>query len=500
MADRSMKRPLGVIEDVLVQVDKFIILADFVIQDCEGDYEVIIILGRPFLATGKSLCAVEAEELTFWFGDEKVVFHLCMSMRKPNSNKVCSLLDLVTNVIDDDTSDTINVGDILEDVLLNFDNDDMDGFMECVNSLKGIVLYNYASRKLSSDLENRNTFPTKPSIEDPPTLELKPLPSHLCYEFFGPCSTLPVILSSCLTNVQIKLEDGPKPSIVHQRRLNEAMQEVVKKEIIKLAGQALYCFLDGYSGYNQILIAVEDQKKTTFTCPCGTFAFMRMPFGLCNALLLEKDAKFNFNDDCVRAFELLKLKFTTTPIITAPNWSVPFELMCDASDIAVRDYLGQRINKIFHLVYYASKTMNSFQVNYIVIVFEIEKFRPYLMSTKVIVHTGHATLHYLMRKEDSKARLMRWVLLWQEFDVDIQDRKGSDNEVADHLSHLEDEGRPHDGLEINDSFPYEQPLAILMKDVPWLADLANFLVHEIILNEFSSSQRKTLKRDCQDYY
>ncbi|XP_070042925.1 uncharacterized protein [Nicotiana tomentosiformis] len=108
------------------------------------------------------------------------------------------------------------------------------------------------------------------------------------------------------------------------------------------------------------------------------------------------------------------------------------------------------------------------------IVFAIEKFHPYLMGAKVIVHTDHAALRYLMSKKDSKARLMRWVLLLQEFDIDIQDRKGSENQVADHLSHLE-EGRSHDGIEINDSFPDEQLLAISMKEVPWFGDLANFL-------------------------
>ncbi|XP_070036097.1 uncharacterized protein [Nicotiana tomentosiformis] len=106
----------------------------------------------------------------------------------------------------------------------------------------------------------------------------------------------------------------------------------------RLAGCAFYCFLDGYSGYNQILIALEDQKKITFTCPYGTFAFKRMPFVLYNApatfqRLLENDAKFNFDDDCMRAFEMLKFKLTTTPIITTPNWNIPFELMCDESAI-----------------------------------------------------------------------------------------------------------------------------------------------------------------------
>ncbi|XP_070023367.1 uncharacterized protein [Nicotiana sylvestris] len=89
MADRTMKRSLGIIDDVLVRIDKFILPADFVILDCKVDYEVPIILGRPFLATGKALVDVEAGELTFRVGDKKVVFHVCKSMRQPNSTKVC---------------------------------------------------------------------------------------------------------------------------------------------------------------------------------------------------------------------------------------------------------------------------------------------------------------------------------------------------------------------------------------------------------------------------
>ncbi|XP_070017827.1 uncharacterized protein [Nicotiana sylvestris] len=147
--------------------------------------------------------------------------------------------------------------------------------------------------------------------------------------------------------------------------------------------------------------------------------------------------------------------------------------MCDASDGAVGAVLGQRINKIFHPVYYARNTMNDAQVNYTVIekelftiVFAMEKFHPYLM----------------------------------EFDLEIQDRTGSENQVADHLSRLEEEGRPHDGLDINDSFLDEQLLAISMTGMPWFANLANYLVCGIVPNEFSSNQRKKLKQDCLDYY
>ncbi|XP_070007854.1 uncharacterized protein [Nicotiana sylvestris] len=205
MVDLIMKRPLGIIDDVLVCVEKFILPSDFVILDCEVDYEVPIILGRPFLATGKALVDVEAGELTFRVGDENVVLHVCISMRQPNSNKVCLFVDLVTDVIIDDASATMNVEDNLEDNLLNLDNDeDNEGYVECVNALQGMGSYTYEPRKLSLDLENRKTPPTKPSIEEPATLELKPLPPYLRYEFLGLSSTLPVILSSCLTNMHVE--------------------------------------------------------------------------------------------------------------------------------------------------------------------------------------------------------------------------------------------------------------------------------------------------------
>ncbi|XP_070048987.1 uncharacterized protein [Nicotiana tomentosiformis] len=101
------------------------------------------------------------------------------------------------------------------------------------------------------------------------------------------------------------------------------------------------------------------------------------------------------------------------------------------------------------------------------IVFAMEKFCPYLMGIKVTVHTDHVALRYLMSKKDSKARLMRCVLLLQEFDLEIIDRKGSKNQVADHLSHLEEEGQLHDGLEINDSFLDEQLLSVSVTGIPW---------------------------------
>ncbi|CAN6704220.1 unnamed protein product [Malus baccata var. baccata] len=382
----------------------------------------------------------------------------------------------------------------------------------------------------------------------------------------------------------------------------------------RLAGYAFYCFLDGYSGYNQIVISPEDQEKTTFTCPFGTFAYRRMPFGLCNApatfqrcmmsifsdhvekiievfmddfsvfgdsfdsclhnlsvilkrcvetnlvlnwekchfivkqgivlghiisekgievdkskidlvrhlpsptsvregrsflghagfyrrfikdfskiaqplcRLLQKEVAFEFTKECTESFKQLKELLTTTPIIVPPDWSLPFELMCDASDYALGAVLGQRKDKRPHVIYYASRTLNDAQLNYsttekelLAVVFALDKFRSYLIGTKVIVFTDHAALKYLLTKKEAKPRLIRWILLLQEFDIEIRDKKGSENVVADHLSRMV---HNEESLPILETFPDEQLLSI-KGSAPWYADIVNFLVSKRIPSEFT---------------
>ena len=149
--------------------------------------------------------------------------------------------------------------------------------------------------------------------------------------------------------------------------------------------------------------------------------------------------------------------------------------------------------------------MNDAQLNYattekelLAIVFAFDKFRPYLIGNKVVVHTDHSAIKYLMTKKNAKPRLIRWVLLLQEFDVEIKDKKGTENLVADHLSRLE--GARED-VPVNDEFPNKKLFAIEDKRaVPWFADYVNYLVAKVIPPEFNYQQKKRFFAHLKHYY
>ncbi|KAK8632765.1 hypothetical protein V6N13_073146 [Hibiscus sabdariffa] len=421
------------------------------------------------------------------------------------------------------------------------------------------------------------------------------------------------------------------------RKLNKATKKdhfplpFIDQMLDRLAGKAYYYFLDGYSGYTKIAIAPEDQEKTTFTCPYGTYAFRRMPFGLCNAPatfqrcmlpifsdmvedylevfmddfsvsgdnfdsclgnlakvlkrceefdlvlnwekchfmvtegtvlghkisskgievdkakvevieklpppatvkgirsflrhvsfyrrfikdfskiskplcnLLQQNQPFVFDENCKSAFEELKKRLISAPIVVPPDWTSPFELMCDAKDYAVGAALGQRRGNLFHVIYYASRTLNDAQINYtttekelLVVVFPFDKFRSYLIGTKVVVHTDHSAIKYLVTKKDTKPRLIRWILLFQEFDLEIRDRKGTENQIADHLSRLDNQSDCESNIEIKDNFPNEKILYATA--IPWYANIVNFLVSGVLPHELSSHGRKKFKHDTRFYF
>ncbi|XP_065860168.1 uncharacterized protein, partial [Euphorbia lathyris] len=223
--------------------------------------------------------------------------------------------------------------------------------------------------------------------------------------------------------------------------------------------------------------------------------------------LLLKDAKFSFSSECLLAFNTLKEKLINAPIMVKPDWSLPFELMCDASDLAVGACLGQRVDKIFRPIFYASKTLNEAQQNYsitekemLAVVFAFDKFRSYLMLSKIIVYTDHATLKYLMTKQDAKPRLIRWILLLQEFDIEIRDKKGVENVVVGHLSRLQSEQATSlEVVEIKETFPDETLYAVT--PLPCHLDRLNdfvWLDSPVLLAPAKSTFKFNVKRDTRN--
>ena len=192
--------------------------------------------------------------------------------------------------------------------------------------------------------------------------------------------------------------------------------------------------------------------------------------------LLEKYAKFVWDKDYQGSFEELKAHLTIAPIVRAPNWQLPFEVMCDASDLAIRAVLKKREEGKPYVVYYASKTLNEElhhrEIATGSVVYALDKFRAYLVGPDIIIFTDHSALKYLLTKKNAKARLIRWVLLLQEFNLHIRDKKGVENVVADHLSRLTIAHNTHNPL-INDEFPEESLL--LVENTPWYAHITNYL-------------------------
>ncbi|GJS64174.1 reverse transcriptase domain-containing protein [Tanacetum coccineum] len=404
---------------------------------------------------------------------------------------------------------------------------------------------------------------------------------------------------------------------IDYRKLNDATRKdhfplpFMDQMLERLAGNEYYCFLDGFSSYFQIPIDPQDQEKTTFTCPYGTFAYRRMPFGLCNApgtfqrcmmaifhdmiektmevfmddfsvfensfetclsyldkilqrcedtnivlnwekshfmvkerivlghkiskngievdkakvdviaklphpttvkgiqsflshagfyrrfiqdfskiarpmtRLLEKDTPFFFFKECIEAFQTLKKKLTEAPILVAPDWNLPFELMCDASDFAIAHYTT------------TEKEM-------LAVVYAFKKFRSYLVLSKSIVYTDHSALKYLFSKQDAKPRLLRWVLLLQEFDIIIRDKKVAENLEADHLSRLENPYQNvHEKKEIMETFPLETLGMVTLRgndSTPWFADFANYHAGNFIVKGMSSQQKNKFFKDVKHYF
>nr|GEX75291.1 reverse transcriptase domain-containing protein [Tanacetum cinerariifolium] len=396
----------------------------------------------------------------------------------------------------------------------------------------------------------------KSSVDEPPKVELKDLPPHLEYAFLEGNNKLPVIIAKELgdeeKSVLIKKEveklldagliysisDSPWVIPVHfvskkggftvveneeneliptclvtgwrvcidYRKLNEATRKdhfplpFMDQMLERLAGNEYYCFLDGFSrnSFENCLSCLDKMlqrcEDTNFSLNWEKSHFMvkegivlghkiskngievdkakvdviaKLPYpttvkGIRSFLghagfyrrfikdfskisrpmthLLEKNTPFIFSEDCIKAFQMLKKKLMEAPILIAPNWDLPFELMCDASDFAI----------------------------------------------------------------DAKARLLRWVLLLQEFDFKVLDTKGAENLAADHLSRLEN---PYENVldpkEINETFSLEMLSMVTFRDdssASWFAYFANYHADNFIIKGMTSQQKNKFFKDVKHYF
>ncbi|GJX63661.1 reverse transcriptase domain-containing protein [Tanacetum coccineum] len=456
---------LGLAEDVFVKVGKFHFPTDFVVVDFEADPRVPLILGRSFLRTGRALIDVYGEEITLRVDNEAVTFNLDQTMRYSSTNDK-SVIDIIDAVYEEyapeflgfpnssggnptPTSEPFTSEFILEEIEAYLKDDSISPEIDHADCnpeedicLIEKLLNNDPFQLPPMDLKQSEVTEAKSSIKEPPELELKDLPSHLEYAFLEENNKLPVTIAKGLKNDEkdalLKMLKSHKGAIAWKITDIKGIDprfcthKILMEDDYKPTVQSQRRF----SGYFQILIDPQDREKTTFTCPYGTFAYRRMPFGLCNAPgtfqrcmmaifhdMIEKTMEvfmFDFSvfgdsfdsclsnlekllkrcedtnlvlnwkkchfmcregivlghkiskagikvdhakvdviaklphlttvkgvmsflghADCIDAFQTLKKKLIEAPILVIPDWNLPFELMCDASDFAIGAVLGQ---------------------------------------------------------------------------------------------------------------------------------------------------------------
>nr|GEV33096.1 reverse transcriptase domain-containing protein [Tanacetum cinerariifolium] len=475
LADHSISRPVGVAEDVYVKVGSFHFPVDFVVIDFDVDPRVPLILGRSFLKIERSLINMFEGELTLRVGKEVITFNLKQTSRYSAnySDMTVKHINVIAMACEEYSQEVLGFLDVIS-------SGNPTPYYDPIVSTTSLTLTPFENRnylpEVRKELKICKAKYDKSSVDEHLEVELKDIPPHLKYAFLEGDDKLPLIISKDLSvkektalitvlkshkrAIAWKLSDikaiDPEfytykslmevdfePAVQHQRRVNPKIHDVIKQEVIKLLEAGLiYPIFDSpwvspvhcvpkKGGFTvvenedneliptRLVTAWRDQEKTTFTCPYGTFAYRRMPFGLCNApgtfqrnsfqsclshlermlkskgievdkakvdvitklphpttvkgirsflghanfylhfikdfskiarpmtRLLEKDTPFNFYQECVVAFQTLKRKLTEAPILIAPDWDMPFELMCDASDYAIGAVLGQCQDKHF---------------------------------------------------------------------------------------------------------------------------------------------------------
>ncbi|KAJ9552344.1 hypothetical protein OSB04_016389 [Centaurea solstitialis] len=497
LVDRSIKYPLGVLEDLPLQVRNFTNPCDYVVLEMVEDVNTPIILGRPFLATTGAIIDVKNGKLSLNVGKDKVEFELRKSM---------GLLP---------SMDDIHIADALETVFseeMVVDDEDAKIIKEIFDASEPF-LKNVAVEAIPATKEDEVTVP--------PKVDLKPLPSNLKYAFLGDNNTYSVIVNASLSSCEldkllvvlrryhsvlaysiddikgispsfcthrILLNDEHASCIEHQRRLNPNMKEVVQKEVMKLLKAGIiypisdspWVFMDDFSVHgSDFHECLANLSMISHRCHEVHLVlnWEKCPFMVTEGVVLEHivssrgievdRAKIAIIEGLPPPTSVkgrLKKELTSAPIIQPPDWTLPFELMCDASDYALGAVLGQHRNGKLHAIHYASKTLDPAQMNYsttekelLAILFAIENFRTYLGQTRLRELRSRPSLAFRVRFIPSSSP-------------------------------------------IDDSLPDDHLLSISCNDTPWYADFVSFLACGIEPHGLNSNQRKKFFHDVKHYF
>ncbi|GJR28298.1 reverse transcriptase domain-containing protein [Tanacetum coccineum] len=535
LADHSISEPIGIAEDVYVTVGKFQFPADFVVVDFEPDPRVPLILGRSLLKTIHALIDVYEGEITLRVSREAITFNLDQTSRyTANYNHM-----------------TANRIDVIDMACEEYSQEVL-GFSNVISSGNPTPYYDPIHLKSVQ----QNSF----SFNEPPEVELKDLPPHLEYAFLEGDDKLPVIIAKDLKNEEkaalievlkshkraiawklsdikgidpefythkILMEKDYEPTVQHQRRVNPKIYDVIKKEVEKLLDAGLiYPISDSPWGgelcnapdtFQRCMMAIfHDMIEKTMEVFMDDFSVFGDSFSTC---LSHLDKMLKWCEDTNLVLNWEKSHFMVKEGIVLGHKISKSGIEVDRAKVDVIaklphpttvKVLGQRKNKHFQPIHYASKTMTEAQAHYtttekelLVVVYAFEKFWSYLVLSKSIVYTDHSAIKYLFAKKDAKPRLMRWILLLQEFDVVIRDKKGAENLAADHLSRLEN---PHqdklENKEITETFPLKTlgSVALRVDSTPWFADFANYHAGNFIVKGMSSQQKNKFFKDVKHYF
>ncbi|GKC99736.1 reverse transcriptase domain-containing protein [Tanacetum coccineum] len=445
----------------------------------EEDSKVPLILGRPFLPTSDAVIRVKQKQLNLGVRTERMIFNIYFAMKHSYSNDdTCFSIDVIDEILEEDFKALLDEGSkilysiegtLLEEEIFS----EFDEFMTMTvveNSESKFDIEEPPFEKITINTD----YKIKTSLEEPPMdLELKPLLDNL--EYVSPIHCVPkkggitVVTNENVELVPTRIVTGWRVCIDYHK-LNEAnakdhfplpfMDQMLKR----LAGNKHLCFLDGFSGYFQIPIDPMDQEKTTFTCPFGTYAYRRMPFGLCNAPatfqrcmlvifhdMIEESAKV-FMDD----FSVFRYSF---------------------------DKCLNNLDKMLQRCKDAHLVLN---------------WEKYHFMVKEGIVLGHKVSGAGL--EVNKAKINVISKLPPPTNIkEIKDRKGTENVAADHLSRIENDESSDDN-EVDDNFPGETLMEINTKDEPWFTDFANYLVADIIPKGMTYQQKNKFFSDLKQYF